>query len=164
MIFLQIAEFISAAEKPSLGAGAIGDGAFLKNAAQETLHYTNTPSTAELTIIITDDAQLHDLNHQYRGVDAPTDVLSFPAGETDLDSGGLYLGDILISYPRALAQATEGGHPIEDELQLLVVHGVLHLLGNDHTDEAEKASMWSTQTVILDRLGCTSVTSPFRQH
>lgn len=160
MIFLQISECISAAEKPSFGAGAAAeDILFLKRAAQETLQHTNTPSTAELTIIITGDAQLHKLNHQYLGVDAPTDVLSFPAGETDLDSGGLYLGDVLISYPRALAQATEGGHPIQDELQLLVVHGVLHLLGHDHTDETEKTSMWSAQTEILDRLGCTTVTS-----
>ena len=125
---------------------------FFVDAAQKALHFSNRDQNAELTLVLTDDAQLHELNRQYREVDAPTDVLSFPAGETDLDTGNLYLGDILISIPRALAQAQAEGQPIEAELRLLVVHGVLHLLGFDHSNEQEKAAMWAAQTEILAHL------------
>jgi probable rRNA maturation factor len=92
------------------------------------------------------------LNRQYLGVDAPTDVLSFPVGEVDPESEALYLGDILISYPQALAQAEAAGHPVQAELQLLVVHGTLHLLGYDHAEEDEKTLMWKAQDEILARL------------
>ena len=107
---------------------------------------------AELTIVLTDDEQLHQLNLQYLGIDAPTDVLSFPSDFIDPDTGSPYLGDILISIPRLLAQAAEAGHPVQDELRLLTVHGVLHLLGYDHAEEAEQARMWALQTDILARL------------
>jgi probable rRNA maturation factor len=85
--------------------------------------------------------------------------LSFLAGETDPETDLIYLGDVLISYQRAQVQAAAGGHPVEDELQLLVVHGVLHLLGFDHAEETEKAKMWAEQSKILSQLGC-SITSP----
>jgi probable rRNA maturation factor len=102
---------------------------------------------------LTDDARLHELNRDYLGIDAPTDVLSFPASETDPDTGARYIGDILISIPRARAQAQAAGHPLESEVQLLVVHGVLHLLGHDHARAKEKAQMWQVQAGILERLG-----------
>ena len=105
----------------------------LERAAQEALRSASMEA-ADLSIVITDDAKLQELNRQYLGSDMPTDVLSFPAEETDPDSGEIYLGDILISLPRASEQASAGGHPVEDELQLLVVHGALHLLGHDHAD------------------------------
>jgi probable rRNA maturation factor len=129
-------------------------GALLERAAQEALR-SAAMEAADLSIVITDDAQLQELNRQYLGSDMPTDVLSFPAEETDPDSGEIYLGDILISLPRANEQASAGGHPVEDELQLLVVHGALHLLGHDHADEAEKAKMWQVQAEILKYLGCS---------
>jgi probable rRNA maturation factor len=125
---------------------------FFVDAAQKALHLSNQDQNAELTLVLTDDAQIHELNRQYRQVDAPTDVLSFPVGETDPDTGNLYLGDILISIPRALAQSQAEDRPIEAELRLLVVHGVLHLLGYDHANEQEKAAMWAVQTEILAHL------------
>jgi probable rRNA maturation factor len=120
---------------------------------------TSTPLSAgvDMTIVLTDDAQLHELNREYLGVDAPTDVLSFPASETDPESGTPYLGDILISIPRAMQQAQAGGHPLQAEVQLLVVHGTLHLLGHDHAEAEEKARMWKVQAEVMSRLGLSHV-------
>jgi probable rRNA maturation factor len=107
----------------------------------------------ELTVVLTDDAQLQQLNRDYLGVDAPTDVLAFPASEVDPETGAAYLGDVLISVPRAQAQARTAGHPLEAEVQLLVVHGVLHLLGYDHAQAQERARMWAAQAEVLERIG-----------
>jgi probable rRNA maturation factor len=130
----------------------------LEKAAQAVLdQQLAAPDTAgtEVTLVISDDDHLQQLNRQFLGIDSPTDVLSFPAGYTDPDTGAPYLGDVLISYPRAEAQAAAAGHPIENELQLLVVHGLLHLLGHDHVEEDDKARMWAVQAAILDQLGVT---------
>lgn len=116
-------------------------------------HASGESPEAELTIVLTDDTRLRELNRDYLGIDAPTDVLSFPASETDPETGAHYLGDILVSVARARAQAEAAGHPLESELQLLVVHGVLHLLGYDHAQAEEKARMWKTQADILEGLG-----------
>jgi len=107
----------------------------------------------ELTVFLSDDAQLHELNLEFLGVDAPTDVLSFPASETDPETGKPYLGDVIISAARAEEQARSAGHPLEAEVQLLVVHGVLHLLGYDHAEPEEKARMWALQARALETLG-----------
>lgn len=128
----------------------------LKRAAEVAL--SHQAGHGNLTIVLTDDAQLQELNRDYLGVDAPTDVLSFPASETDPDAGAAYLGDILLSVPRAEAQARSAGHPAADEAQLLVVHGVLHLLGHDHGTKREKAKMWKAQAAILLNLGLEHVT------
>jgi probable rRNA maturation factor len=125
----------------------------LERAANAALEHESQPIDSDLSIILTNDARLHELNLNYLGVDAPTDVLSFPASETDPDSGARYIGDILISIPRAQAQAEAAGHPLEAEVQLLVVHGILHLLGYDHAEPEEKASMWKAQSEILASLG-----------
>ena len=137
------------------------ESALLERAARFTLETSTAlspglePDSAEadITIVLTDDAQLHELNREYLGVDAPTDVLSFPADESDPETGATYLGDILISIPRATQQAQAAGHPVEAEVQLLVVHGVLHLLGHDHAEAQEKARMWAEQAKVLERLG-----------
>lgn len=131
----------------------------IEAAALATLAHQGISTTSELSIIVTDDAQLHELNQQFRDVDAPTDVLSFPADFSDPESGAVYLGDVLISYPRVVAQAQSGGHSPEAELRLLIVHGILHLLGHDHADEAEKALMWAAQSEILTTLG-VEITPP----
>lgn len=123
-------------------------------AAQKALERAHPGPGVALTIVLTDDGQLHQLNKEFSGIDAPTDVLSFPAEEIDPDSGEEYLGDILISYPRAVAQADSRGHAVGDEMQLLVVHGVLHLLGYDHT-EGVKEAMWAIQSQVLSDLGCS---------
>jgi probable rRNA maturation factor len=126
----------------------------LVRAAEQTLQTAGANPNAELTIVLSDDAQLQHLNRQFLGVDAPTDVLAFPGGETDPDSQALYLGDVILSVQRAAAQAAAAGHSTQDELCLLVVHGVLHLLGHDHADEEEKAVMWALQGQILEQIGC----------
>jgi probable rRNA maturation factor len=127
--------------------------ALLERATRIALELEAQSLDSELSIILTDDARLHELNLNYLGVDAPTDVLSFPASETDPETGALYIGDILISVPRARTQAEAAGHSLEAEVQLLVVHGVLHLIGHDHAEAEEKARMWKAQAEILERLG-----------
>ena len=128
---------------------------FMEEAARRTLDASGTPINADLTIVLADDAQLRQLNQQFLGIDAPTDVLSFPAGEVDPDTDRPYLGDVIISIERAQSQA--GEHTLEDELRLLVVHGVLHLLGHDHAEQVEKDAMWQVQREVLLQLGCESI-------
>jgi probable rRNA maturation factor len=125
----------------------------VETAAAEALKHQAVSEGADLTIVLTDDAQLHELNKEYLHVDAPTDVLSFPSDQTDPETGARYLGDILISVERAAAQAAAAGHVAQAEVQLLVVHGVLHLLGHDHAEPEEKARMWQAQAEILAKLG-----------
>ncbi len=161
MIVLQVAEALFPEQENPTKEPLPFDRAILERAAQETLQQLRPGSDFDLSIVLSDDGQLQTLNRQFLGVDAPTDVLSFPADEPepDPDSQVQYLGDILISYPRAMAQARAGGHALVDELQLLIVHGVLHLLGYDHATEDEKAAMWEVQAKILTRLG-SSITIP----
>ena len=129
----------------------------LERAAHAALEHESRSLDSELSIILTNDTRLHELNLNYLGVDAPTDVLSFPASETDPETGARYIGDILISIPRARAQADAAGHPLESEVQLLVVHGVLHLLGHDQAKTKEKARMWKAQAEILENLGLGNI-------
>lgn len=129
----------------------------VERAANATLEHESIPDDSDLTIVLTDDEQLQDLNRDYRDVDAPTDVLSFPASEADPETGRRYLGDILISVQRAEEQAAAASHPLEAELQLLVVHGVLHLLGHDHAAEEEKSRMWAAQSEVLASLGLSGI-------
>ncbi|MCD8344091.1 MAG: rRNA maturation RNase YbeY, partial [Oscillospiraceae bacterium] len=109
---------------------------------------------------------IHEINLAQRGVDAPTDVLSFPMNELtegefdpaecerDFDTGKLMLGDMVISLERCAAQGEEYGHGFEREVSYLTVHSVLHLLGYDHLDEGErKARMRSREKAIMDTLG-----------
>jgi probable rRNA maturation factor len=107
-------------------------------------------------VVITGETEIRQLNRQYRGLDVPTDVLSFQAGYLDPEDGSTYLGDVIISAPQAQAQAETRGHALSDEIQLLVVHGALHLLGHDHTDPDEKARMWAAQVAILAQLGVSA--------
>ena len=127
----------------------------IERAAQAALMHQCTDG--DLSIVLSDDARLQKLNRDYLGVDAPTDVLSFPASETAPETGARYLGDIIISIPRAEAQAKSAGHPLEAEVQLLVVHGVLHLLGYDHAEAEEKTKMWKVQAEVLERLGLSGI-------
>ena len=127
-------------------------------AAQVTLDFKNL-SASDISIVIGNDEFLKKLNRKYRNVDAATDVLSFPSSELDPDTGSIYLGDVVISLPHALAQADAGGHPIADELQLLVVHGILHLVGYDHLEQVDKEKMQFAQDCVLDQLGVTLVST-----
>jgi len=125
----------------------------LETTAQKALMFENQSDEGDLSIVIDGDEALQSLNLQFRDIDAPTDVLSFSSDEIDPESGQRYFGDIVISYPRARAQADLAGHDVSAELQLLVIHGVLHLLGHDHGEPEEKARMWQSQKAILDSLG-----------
>ena len=125
----------------------------LERAAQAALARHPELPPVGLTIVITGDAQIQQLNRDYREIDAPTDVLSFPASYIDPETSERYLGDILISYPQAASQATTAGHPVSDEIQLLVIHGVLHLLGYDHLEAPDQERMWEIQAEILIGLG-----------
>lgn len=125
----------------------------MRQAARQALRLHSSFPAVELSLLVTDDEQMRSLNRQFTGIDAPTDVLAFPAGEIDPDSQALYLGDLILSLPRALAQARAGDHAVESELQLLAVHGVLHLLGYDHATPAQKEAMWQVQAEILSQLG-----------
>ena len=124
----------------------------LERAAQAALVLESAPD-ADLTLVLTGDSQIQALDRDFLGKDSPTDVLSFPASETDPETGRRYLGDIIISVPRAEAQANSAGHSLDAELSLLVIHGVLHLLGYDHTRKEEKARMWLAQSEALSKLG-----------
>lgn len=128
----------------------------MEQAALAALRHETGSIESDLSLVIDDDERLHELNKEFLDIDAPTDVLSFSAGdesEIDPDTGSAYLGDVIISYPRALEQSAAAGHPVMNEIQLLVVHGVLHLLGHDHAEPEEKAQMWAAQREILDGLG-----------
>ncbi len=103
----------------------------------------------DLSVVIDSDDVVKALNQQYRGLDHSTDVLSFSANDLDLETGHTILGDIVISYPRAEKQAAEANHPAEKEIQLLTIHGVLHLLGYDHSTDAEKEIMWDIQSRLM---------------
>lgn len=119
----------------------------------------------EVDVLVTDDAGIHQVNLDMRGVDAPTDVLSFPmfelapgekpgAGDADPETGLVPLGDMCISLERAQAQGAEYGHGAERELCYLAVHSVLHLLGYDHLDEGPmKAQMRAREEAIMESLG-----------
>jgi probable rRNA maturation factor len=126
------------------------DRGSLRAAARAALaHQLATPGA--LTIVVSDDATLRRLNRAFLSEDRPTDVLSFPNAETDLETGARYWGDIAISLPAARRHAKAARHPLAAELQLLVVHGVLHLLGHDHAKAREKARMWKAQAEILEK-------------
>jgi probable rRNA maturation factor len=149
MVHIQISESL---QSYKLSQAAMAE--LLEQAAQVVLSRQATHPQEDASLVLTDDAQLQVLNSQYLGIDAPTDVLSFPAGDEDPDSEAYYLGDVLISYPRAAQQALAGGHAVEAELQLLVVHGMLHLYGYDHLDQESRVTMWAVQAALLRQLDC----------
>lgn len=126
----------------------------LSAAADVTLKGQQVAPGAALTIALTDDEAITRLNRDYRGVDAPTDVLSFPTAQRTPGSpvAATYLGDLVIAYPYASAQADRLGHPVAQTLALLVVHGTLHLLGHDHATPSEQARMWAAQATALRAL------------
>ena len=112
-------------------------------------------SDAEISVLICDADVIQELNRDYRGVDAPTDVLSFALneGEDDVPEEETELGDIVINLDRAAAQAEEFGHSREREVAYLSVHGFLHILGYDHYDPEEKKAMRAAEEEILSACG-----------
>lgn len=113
---------------------------------------------AEVGLVITGDRAVRTLNRSYRGEDAQTDVLSFALADNQDDfvlppDGVVRLGEVVVSFPAARRQAQEAGRPVDEELAHLVVHGLLHLLGHDHRDEAEEREMRSREETLLADLG-----------
>ncbi len=135
------------------------DLSLVERAVAEVLRAEAAPGPLEVGVLIADDARLHALNRDYRGVDAPTDVLSFAdedagAGFVAQPGAPRYLGDIAISYERVLAQAAEYGHSPARELAYLAAHGALHLLGYDHERGPEdEAAMRAREEAAMAALG-----------
>jgi probable rRNA maturation factor len=123
----------------------------LEKAIQITLE-THNKADADLTLQITNDETIRQLNHTYRGVNKATDVLAFNQDFINPETNQLYLGDIIISIDRAFIQAHENNHTINKECALLTIHGTLHLLGYDHSNDQEKLKMWKIQDKILQDL------------
>jgi probable rRNA maturation factor len=145
-------------------AGEIESAVVATIAQQAHLLRTVGPAMA-VTVVITDDETVRTLNLTYRGIDAPTDVLSFAAHEGSEEAQPLvlppelanemhaYLGDILIAFPYARRQAEHFGNTAAAELRLLAVHGTLHLLGYDHDTAEREAEMWAAQETVLAGFG-----------
>ena len=111
----------------------------------------------DVVVLLTDDAAVHDLNARFRDRNQPTNVLSFPAAE----SAAPHLGDLVLAFGVCAAEAGAQGKTLADHLTHLTVHGVLHLLGRDHVDEAEAESMEAEERTLLASLG---VADPYRPH
>ena len=138
----------------------------IRRCVKAVLQEEGITEPCEISVLITDDAEIKELNREYRNVNAPTDVLSFPMQELepgkfdpsliepDPESSLLPLGDIIISLERAKAQAEEYGHSIGREVAYLTVHSMFHLLGYDHIDEInDKPVMRAKEEKVLSLLG-----------
>ena len=138
--------------------------AFVRKVIRTALAAEGVDFPCEVDVLLTNDARIHELNREQRGIDQPTYVLSFPAfdlrpgalpepADADPGSGLVPLGDMVVSLERAAAQAKEYGHSNRRELAYLTVHSVLHLLGYDHLDEGpQKAQMRAKEEEILEKL------------
>ena len=138
----------------------------------KTLETENCPYETEVNVLLTGNGEIHTANKEFRGIDRPTDVLSFPMVDYEFPSDfsfvdknpesylnpetdELLLGDIMISVDKVYEQADEYGHSRKREFAFLIAHSMLHLLGYDHIDEEERKVMEVKQEAILDALGIT---------
>ena len=135
---------------------------------EECLDHEECPYEVDLSVLLTDDNEIREINREYREKDTATDVLSFPSNEYDTpgdfdkfedditsfdpESGELLLGDIVISVERAIAQAQEYGHSIKREVAFLTAHSMFHLFGYDHMEENERIRMEEKQNNVLEKL------------
>lgn len=125
----------------------------IRQAVEWVLSRHDQPAGTTVSVVITDDARIHQMNRQFRGVDKPTDVLSFPADSSPLPGESEhYLGDLILALPYIQRQAGAERHAWQEEMLLAVIHGTLHLLGYDHgTPDAQRA-MWAEQAAALAAL------------
>ncbi|MBP1754745.1 MAG: ybeY [Firmicutes bacterium] len=140
-----------------------------KKVVEACLDYVECPYEVEVSILLTDNEQIRLINQEFREIDAPTDVLSFPVIEYEVpgdfsdledmvaeyfhpESGELLLGDIVLSIDQAEEQATEYGHSLLRELAFLTAHSMFHLFGYDHMEEDERKVMEEKQKEVLDKL------------
>ncbi|HWT75667.1 MAG TPA: rRNA maturation RNase YbeY [Mobilitalea sp.] len=143
--------------------------ALVKRVIEACLDYEKCPYEAEVSVLFTDDEEIRQINKEYREIDAPTDVLSFPANDYDSPSdfdkfedqdyesfhpetGEFILGDIVISVDRAKLQAREYGHSLEREVAFLTAHSMFHLFGYDHMEENDRIRMEEKQNTVLENL------------
>jgi len=141
----------------------------IKEVIEAALDYEECPYETEINVVLTNNEEIKEINKEYREIDAPTDVLSFPMVEfgepSDFDhveeeqedcfhpdSGELMLGDIIVSVDKGISQAKEFGHSEKRELGFLIAHSMLHLCGYDHMEEEEREIMEERQRAILDRI------------
>ena len=147
-------------ERPNLGHR--NAAALIKKAVAMALDAEGVDCPCQISVLLTDDEGIRQVNREFRDIDRATDVLSFPLNELepgrfdpalcekDLDTGAVMLGDMMISLPRCETQGEEFGHGFEREIMYLTVHSVLHLLGYDHVDEgAMKAQMRGREKAIM---------------
>ncbi len=129
--------------------------AICRQAALAALADADLPEQAEVSLVLADDAEVQILNRDWRGKDAPTNVLSFPAMDDEPlpDDAPLLLGDVILAFETCLREAEEGGKSLADHVRHLVVHGVLHLIGFDHQDDDEAEAMETMETAVLAALG-----------
>ena len=133
------------------------------------LEHIGCPYEAEISLLITHDEEIHEMNREHRGIDRATDVLSFPMLEFDIpgnfsgideemsdgfnpETGELMLGDIVISADKVMAQAEEYGHSPKREYAFLIAHSMLHLCGYDHMEDDERTEMEQKQRMILEKI------------
>ena len=145
------------------GLGYNNAAGLIKKSIEKALAAEGIDCPCIVSVMLTDDEGIHAVNREFRGVDRPTDVLSFPLNELspgafdpdeceyDPETGAVMLGDMMISLERCAAQGEEFGHGFEREICYLTVHSVLHLLGYDHVDEGEmKAEMRAREKAIME--------------
>jgi len=143
----------------------------LKRVVEEACDYVDCPYEIELNIVITGREEIQEINREYRNINAPTDVLSFPMleypapgdfseieqleemADFNPDTGELLLGDIMLNYEQVVSQAQEFGHSVQRELAFLTAHSMFHLFGYDHIEEEERVLMEAKQKEFMDRLG-----------
>jgi len=138
------------------------DAGWMQKVIEKVLTQENLPNEVEISLLITDQEKIRELNRQYRGKDRPTDVLSFAMSEQREEAeptsfigppdGLLHLGEVIISYPQAVMQAQERRHSIKREMAILIVHGVLHVLGYDHERAEMEPAMAAKEKGILAEL------------
>ena len=141
----------------------------IQKVVEECLDFEECPYEAEVNIVLTNNEEIHQINREYRDIDSPTDVLSFPNIDYEgpgnfsnleesteayfnPDTGELFLGDIVISVEKAISQAQEYGHSLEREVAFLVAHSMFHLFGYDHMIEEERTLMEDKQRKVLNNL------------
>ena len=136
----------------------------IRRCCHAVLELENFQEPAEISVTFTDNEGIRKLNSQYRNIDSPTDVLSFPMGEngeydTNLETGAKILGDVVISVEKAVEQAEAYGHSLQREIGYLTAHSVLHLLGYDHVENLEKVRMREKEEYVMEALGLPASSS-----
>jgi len=144
----------------------------IKNVVKRVVDTENCPYEVEVNVLLTNNEEIHEANKDFRNIDRPTDVLSFPMVDYDFpadfslvnespegylnpETDELLLGDIMVSVDKVYSQAEEYGHGIKREFAFLIAHSMLHLLGYDHIEDEERAVMEAKQEAILETLGIT---------